>query len=313
MKALHYDKKSLEKDLQAGSIISIHKNAVSADVKGSLISFLPQDRHRGPGCIILPRRDFSILVKKLSCGIPFIFSDNSISFIEIDDPDLYICFKNSNSFDCKSLAVSIFSNLSFNNTLFIDNMSFLLKHLSSAQYFCGSLFHMMYQCKNYIIPNSFSSWADSRTIPGWQDYICNILRDTADSIHKRDEKMFIRQIEKLIGLGFGLTPAGDDFILGMLAASTLLKDYYAAGSLDFLHESLQKTVPNLLDKTNFISAGYLKYAIEGCFSETLISLTAQLVSEKLTSDNKNLTKLLQYGASSGLDILGGLLFPFLNS
>jgi hypothetical protein len=59
----------------------------------------------------------------------------------------------------------------------------------------------------------------------------------------------------LIGLGTGLTPSGDDVLVGMLASLKGSKHFY----------TLREKIKSNLKKTNWISQGYLQCAISGEF------------------------------------------------
>src|SRR5688572_19201912 len=75
---------------------------------------------------------------------------------------------------------------------------------------------------------------------------------------------------KMIGLGPGVTPSGDDILIGYLAGlwSTAAQDHQRLGFLSSFGESLS----TLTKETNEISCTYLHYAIKGEFSSSMIAL-----------------------------------------
>lgn len=103
-------------------------------------------------------------------------------------------------------------------------------------------------------------------------------------------------ITDLIGLGIGLTPSGDDFLCGVLAGLTLLG---LRDSQDFRHLSAE--ISRNLAKTNAISAAFLRCAMNGQFSEALVTLGA-------VSFSQSLQMFHDIGHSSGADTLCGLYF-----
>ncbi len=103
-------------------------------------------------------------------------------------------------------------------------------------------------------------------------------------------------ITDLIGLGIGLTPSGDDFLCGMLAGLTLLG---LRDSQDFRHLSAE--ISRNLAKTNAISAAFLRCAMDGQFSEALVTLGS-------VSFSQSLQMFHDIGHSSGADTLCGLYF-----
>ena len=100
----------------------------------------------------------------------------------------------------------------------------------------------------------------------------------------------------LIGLGIGLTPSGDDFLCGVLAGLTLLG---LRDSQDFRHLSAE--ISRNLAKTNAISAAFLRCAMDGQFSEALVTLGS-------VSFSQSLQMFHDIGHSSGADTLCGLYF-----
>ena len=116
----------------------------------------------------------------------------------------------------------------------------------------------------------------------------------------------ITAIRPLIGLGPGLTPSGDDFIVGYLAGlwSTAGND---SSRLRFM-SSLGTWLSQAAADTNAISRTYIKSAINGNVSEPIATL-AQRFGQANSMDNvreASRTALL-VGHTSGTDGVLGLL------
>lgn len=105
----------------------------------------------------------------------------------------------------------------------------------------------------------------------------------------------VDELISMIGLGPGLTPSGDDFLIGILAV------LWVKGDQKFLQLLRQKIVQNLT-KTNDISASYLYHACHGEFSEPFHLLFTK--KEKVAAVNK----MASVGHSSGTDALAGICF-----
>ncbi|HJR80215.1 MAG TPA: DUF2877 domain-containing protein [Anaerolineales bacterium] len=110
---------------------------------------------------------------------------------------------------------------------------------------------------------------------------------------------------KMIGLGPGVTPSGDDLLLGYLAGlwSTAAQEQQR---LDFLSKFGQ-SLSALKKETNEISRTYLYYAIKGEFSSSMLALVNAISDgeePKLLSTAK---EAMRVGHSSGLDSVTGLL------
>ncbi|WP_312924817.1 DUF2877 domain-containing protein [Atlantibacter hermannii] len=103
-------------------------------------------------------------------------------------------------------------------------------------------------------------------------------------------------LKTLIGAGAGLTPSGDDFLLGMLFVMNVTRHRR--------FEALASAIDGLLSRTTDISRAMLQYGSSGHFGEQLLALTA---SGPL-SLNARLLRVAAYGHSSGHDMLTGILF-----
>jgi hypothetical protein len=109
----------------------------------------------------------------------------------------------------------------------------------------------------------------------------------------------------MIGLGPGVTPTGDDVLLGHLAGL-----WSMAGEdkekLTFI-ETFGEVLSQLTDQTNEISRTYLYHAIRCEFSSSLIKLVNAMKdgeTERLVSTGK---EAMRVGHSSGTDSITGLL------
>jgi len=99
---------------------------------------------------------------------------------------------------------------------------------------------------------------------------------------------------QLLGLGFGLTPSGDDFALGIISTFNLLGKNTT---------SLRKSIE---DYDYPLSRTMLLDAIDGFYSEPLYHLIDSL-STGIPSTNV-ISNLLETGHSSGSDILAGVYY-----
>ena len=123
------------------------------------------------------------------------------------------------------------------------------------------------------------------------------------SAERSDVQVSIQAAENLIGLGPGVTPTGDDFLVGFLAGlwSTRGKDQ---GHFYFIH-SFGDALMQIAKGTNEISRTYLYHATLGQFSSSLSNLLEAIgtgVGVELATEEG-----MQVGHSSGMDSVTGLL------
>lgn len=139
------------------------------------------------------------------------------------------------------------------------------------------------------------------------------------------EKITERSI-KLLGLGPGLTPLGDDFLLGVLLTFNRWGHIFspAMPEIQKVSSSTHSVVegsshPNKLIKdlnqiilenarlkTTQISASILACAMEGAADERLLKVLDGLVSGSAITQNE-LRNLLRWGNSSGITVLAGMM------
>jgi hypothetical protein len=134
-----------------------------------------------------------------------------------------------------------------------------------------------------------------QTVPALIDATSNLQVDAT-----------ITAIGPLIGLGPGLTPSGDDFIVGYLAGlwSTVGSD---SSRLRFM-SSLGAWLSRAVAGTNVISRTYIKSAVNGNVSEPIATLAQRLGQGKTMDSVREATRIaLQVGDTSGTDGVQGLL------
>lgn len=131
-------------------------------------------------------------------------------------------------------------------------------------------------------------------------HIETVMREIMNSSSPRE---IAYQSLRLIGVGEGLTPAGDDFNCGLLAVMIYLK---GLGLSDEIQHQIQTELPSVWDTTTDISREYLIYANEGKFNEWIIRLFNY--SQKGIDIVPTINEIKTIGHSSGSDFLTGLYF-----
>lgn len=115
-----------------------------------------------------------------------------------------------------------------------------------------------------------------------------------DSIFEKafQERRKNKDLFNIIGLGLGLTPSGDDYIVGIMAA------YY---SHNLNKPKIFKEIEELAqNRTNEISYNYILNASNKLFKQEIIELIGDLESDE------KIENLLNFGSSSGQDIIYGI-------
>lgn len=107
-------------------------------------------------------------------------------------------------------------------------------------------------------------------------------------------------LNRLIGAGPGLTPSGDDLLVGLCCA--------LHGVDHPLFEILCELLPSSLPNTTIVSRLMLEDAVRGYFHRPLAELRQALLTGKSQTEvNTALRRAAEFGASSGCDGARGLL------
>ncbi|MCK6685025.1 MAG: DUF2877 domain-containing protein [Thermoanaerobaculia bacterium] len=129
----------------------------------------------------------------------------------------------------------------------------------------------------------------------------SLLGETSDASAMNDAA------RTLSGLGPGLTPSGDDILVGLLAEASVLT---GAGFLDRGRESLLRSAVRSAPPTTPVALAMRRHALTGEFPEALARfvevLGSPVVSRRQLLSLTN--RLLGLGAQSGADLLSGALF-----
>ncbi len=117
----------------------------------------------------------------------------------------------------------------------------------------------------------------------------------------------LSEMARLIGRGPGLTPAGDDFIAGFLAALHLLS--VRSGEIGELLATLEYRVVTWVRQTTDISRWMLQDAVGGRFVEPIFDLSHAIADENPGEDTleKSAARVVALGHLSGTAMIYGLL------
>jgi len=132
----------------------------------------------------------------------------------------------------------------------------------------------------------------------------NGLRALIQGIQQADLARAAQGIKALIGLGPGLTPAGDDFLVGFLAGLTLAAPATSV-SPSFLSE-LCTCIDKAADQTTRLSGAWLRCAAHGQFGEAWHNLAHACQSGQRPQIEQAAHYILSTGATSGVDAITGL-------
>lgn len=127
-------------------------------------------------------------------------------------------------------------------------------------------------------------------------------------IKDRQIKNIAAKIADLIGLGKGLTPAGDDIICGVLASFDFIGSNLNLNKVRIIKDMIRNKIL-IHNSTNDLSREFIKYALDGHHSIMISRLYQALVKNQ--EIDTILEKISNQGFSSGIDFLTGMYIGYL--
>lgn len=153
-------------------------------------------------------------------------------------------------------------------------------------------------------------WLVGQALPFPMQHAAVRLDAMRGALERNDLHAFEAAALRLLGLGQGLTPSGDDFVGGAcFALRHAPRDAWCAGLPTVLAGIRQAA----RTATNVISAAFLDDLIDGSSYGALHELLAALQGRAEPEILRRTQALLRVGASSGADMLAGLLATLLTT
>lgn len=141
------------------------------------------------------------------------------------------------------------------------------------------------------------------SIQGLPDLSDQVLQ-LSKSLHTGNPSQILSGMNLILGAGPGLTPLGDDLILGtLLAINRAEKHLTWTGDLIHFYHTLLNTARG---KTTRISWSLLSCAVQGSADERIIRVLDGLIAGREIPD-QDLENMLAWGSSSGAAVLAGIL------
>jgi hypothetical protein len=125
------------------------------------------------------------------------------------------------------------------------------------------------------------------------------LESAVRELRRPDPDELVRSLLVFSGLGPGMTPASDDYLLGVLRALDHLGLEYSKGPV----------AENVRKKSTLISAKIVEHALHGCYFYVLDDLITAL-RDGFDAVMETLQQVLRLGKSSGLFMALGMLDAF---
>lgn len=139
----------------------------------------------------------------------------------------------------------------------------------------------------------------------YEDRIRRSFEVLVSGVYRDDDFQIIEGICNLLGIGPGLTPSGDDFLLGFLCGLRIIGQNSCRRVADKIAQFIEQNAPCL---TTLMSAEYLKYGARGMYHQRVNEF---IDAFNIGSENDLISKaidLMNLGHFSGVDLLTGFAY-----
>ena len=154
--------------------------------------------------------------------------------------------------------------------------------------------------------NSVSSEKISDSLLNQKAY--ESLRKFIKAINYFDGGLLVDEFKQLTGLGIGLTPSGDDILMGLLATLIITSK---APYRNWVMNIFDKILPQIKGLTNDVSINYHKAISQGYYPERFSNLISAIITAKsFTNVQPSMQEMLKWGQTSGYEIILGIIIGF---
>ncbi len=274
-----------------GKIHSIFKSTINLlSNDGKFISIINKDKPMSPNCIKLSKNiDFTNL--DISMGDSVKFRKSSL-----DIKNITVNYEESLLWD-KSVIFITNKDTYENYELKLEMIKDFLLHKGTK----NGIFNLMeFISKEFLVIEENN--LEDRTKLFIKDRFLNFIHSFKNSeIHSINSKS-----KKIIGFGAGLTPAMDDFLSGLMISNIYISHYLGA-NIEDAYKLNKEIILDIDNKTTRVSEEMLKQSSIGESNEDIRNLMISLIGISTGETLYDLLeKVIDYGHSSGTDILCGI-------
>ncbi len=285
---------TLEREGFTGSVLSVFKGACNLiSEEGEIVALVSQRVGNGPLNIVLEGDGF--LARGLEAGLPVEGDGHSIRVGEA----LRVSLAGAEVWEPRLE----WDGLNADRPGLEANLAVLHDHLI-AQASAESLACLGgYGNQPYVVAGAAGGRSAEST---YRKVARRAIEGLLAALQVGDRQGIAASAAALAGLGPGLTPAGDDFLLGLMAGLRTWPQFLAGKGLS-VEKACQTIYRAAAGRTNLLSMALLRSAREGMFGEAWHVLLAALRQGKAGEVRRAADRVLGFGGTSGADALSGFL------
>jgi len=135
------------------------------------------------------------------------------------------------------------------------------------------------------------------------DFETALAERFSDGLRLLRDGRYVEGVHKIKGLGWGLTPSGDDFICGLLIALHLRQALFEENTSSIIEDIGREAAG-----ANPFSTAFLRCAQEGRVFERLQRVLTAILRAAENEIAESAQQLASFGETSGSDLAAGLIF-----
>lgn len=281
---------SLRKPLR-GQVLSAHARALNlvCDQQGWLISLVPVEAGRLPNAIVYrtPHKSFSFTALGIKAGLPWVMTRNVLNMAGLE-----VIVEAAPRYSAEGpFTARLGSWSAVLERAHLSAQNERLRHQNGLV----PLFRYTQAIVQGDPPPTFA--LDGPCCSAWL-----ALQHLFGGLTRQNRADVNQGVLGLLGLGVGLTPSGDDVLLGLMCLLRSIPGLADAGRL--LAEALAM---HSRRRTNLVSSTYLAHAARGEFSERLRRFVDALIGGPWSALGSSLEETLDWGHLSGQETVLGVL------
>jgi len=284
----------MKREHQAGRVLaSYHRACNLVTTEGEIIALVGPAVGNGPLNIVI--EDIRVL-ERVRPGLPTVFSDDQLVLddslvVSLDGAQLWGPEVNWGCLPTQRRRLE-------------DNLAALCSRLSQNDVADGLLGLVLNEEKEP------GARADGTCSPHDRAFLAMArmgIKGLMQALQDGDRSSIGGSAALLAGLGPGLTPAGDDYLVGLMAGLRVWPGLCQVSS----EEACRIILGAAEGRTTLLSRAFLRSAKEGLFGENWHELLAELAGGEAIRIRRAVRRILSTGATSGADALAGFLSLYL--
>ena len=128
------------------------------------------------------------------------------------------------------------------------------------------------------------------------------MQNLIDSSRSLDERNFLAACQSLIGLGIGLTPSGDDMLIGFFAVAQ-----FSNAFTSILKKTAQQIKDYAMMATTDISREFIMCALDREYSDATTKVLDAIFTQDTLLCEQAVDRIIKIGSTSGRDCLYGMI------